>query len=382
MTAVPATPPMHLILQGDAFMRGRHYGEQARDRIHRSLTNYEAMFASVGIAWAQAVARARVFEDVIGRVFPGQLDELRGIAQGSGTDMGALMALNCRTELLPANYLAIASGLLPPTLADGGHANECTSLAVSDQSDVRLLAQNWDWLGSQREALVLLEQHPDQGVSHITVAEAGMLAKIGLNDRGLGITLNILRSHEDDYRKPGMPVHALLRGLLDCEDVREARELALSLIYCSSSNVMMADADGAIVSIEASPRGARAVEAQADGARRWLCHTNHFCDPDLRSIDASLEGNLSTTQRLLRAQARIGQVHDRETAGSLLCDQSDDLQSICRFPDPSMPPAARIETVVSVVMDLAARTLWLSPAQPSITGYRAWPLEARVMLGD
>lgn len=376
-----AALPLQISLHGSAAVRGQAYGAAARSRIERSVDSYQRMFAAVDLPWQEAIDRAAPFEQEIADVFPVIIEELRGVAAGSGMDFGSLLALNCRTELLPANYLALVGKSSTANLPDGGQVNECTSFAVADGSANVLLAQNWDWVGAQREALVTLDQHPDDGPSHLTVTEAGMMAKIGFNEHGLGVTLNILRSHEDGQRT-GMPVHALLRGLLNYRDLQEALEVALSLRYCGSSNVLMADASGNIASLECSPRGAVALPATVEGSRATLCHTNHFCDPALARIDASVAGNLSTTERLQRALEQIHTVSDVQSAGVLLSDTSDGLTSICRFPDPSLPAAARIETVVSTIMDLTARQLHISAAQPSVTPHQLVAMTEPVLAGE
>ncbi|MEZ5738453.1 MAG: C45 family peptidase [Burkholderiaceae bacterium] len=356
-----AMPPPTLVLKGDARARGRTYGDAMQKRIHRSLDSYRGMFETCGISWAQAQAMAAPYEAVIERTFPHLLDELRGLSEGSGVDFASLLALNSRTEILPPNYLAIASaGALD------AYANECTAFAVSGSA---LLAQNWDWIGSQREALVLIEAHPDDGPAYLTVAEAGMLAKIGLNEHGLGVTLNILRSQRDGSQA-GMPVHMLLRGLLDCRDLGEARELALGLAYAGSSNILMADAGGAVGSLEASPKGARMIEPDGD----VLCHTNHFLHADLAPEEANLAGNLSTVERLSVARARIHEVSDMVSAAALLSDTSAGFDSVCRFPNPAMPAPAAIETVVGVIMDLRSRRMHVSGAQPCVSAFHAYTL--------
>ena len=56
----------------------------------------------------------------------------------------------------------------------------------------------------------------------VTLCEAGTLAKIGLNDAGLGVCLNLLRSSEDGGHD-GTPIHILLRQVLaTCRSVDEA----------------------------------------------------------------------------------------------------------------------------------------------------------------
>lgn len=377
MTAArqPALPRIEL--RGSAHARGRRYGEAAGRQIAVSVACYGEMFAVCGMDWQQVAERARPLEAVIERAFPAALEEIDGIAAGSGVSFGTLLALNARTEMLPPDYrarVAALAGAVPPA---GGAVNECTSFAVaapaatghdSGAPGAVWLAQNWDWLGRQRDALVLLDVTPEQGPRYLTVTEAGMLAKIGCNQHGLGVTLNILRSF-DDGRRPGLPVHILLRALLACESVAQAREFSRAQPhYASSSNVLMADAGGAIASLEYSPRGVR--ELRPVAGRLW--HTNHFVDPEQAKFDANLAGNSSTIARYGAAGELLGAgraAMSLAQAKRLLSDERGGFDSICRFPDPAVPGAARIETVASVIMNLTARELWVSPAQPSLDGF-------------
>lgn len=330
------------------------------------------MFATCGISWQSAIDKALPCLDVALTTFPQLEDELKGLADGSGTDLNSLAALNCRTEILPPDYLSRATGLAPETLPDTGHLTECTSLAFQRNDGPTWLAQNWDWIGRQRDSLILLEANfPDQ-TGYMTVTEAGMLAKIGLNRHGLGITLNILRSARDGAA-PGMPVHLFLRGLLELETVEEATALAESVSFASSSNFMVADKHGSMASIEASPLGAKILDAKildannAQPEKRGLCHTNHFLHDELTGIDTGLKGNISTESRLAKATELLPDSDDLDSITQLLSNTSDGLQSICRFPDTSLPAVAQVETVVAVAINMTERQLWLSAAQPSIT---------------
>jgi hypothetical protein len=53
----------------------------------------------------------------------------------------------------------------------------------------------------------------------------------------------------------------------------------------------------------------------------------------------------------------------------MLRDEADGYLSICRRPDASLQPEARIETVASVVMDLGARVMHLAPDLPARADY-------------
>jgi isopenicillin-N N-acyltransferase like protein len=347
-------------VSGKAFERGRMHGEQARGRIERSIANYAHLFAFCEIAWDEAQQRALAYRDAIGALDAGLLEEIEGIAAGAGRKPGEILALNARTELLPPTYLGKA----------GGPSGECTAIAVQESASDRgtLLAQNWDWLGAQRDALILLRVPETDRPGFLTLTEAGMLAKIGMNTLGFGVCLNILRSVEDG-RNTGVPVHVLLRALLACsKTVAEATAFATRLSFGASSNVLCADVTGEAASLEISPLGVRVLH----GASGTLCHTNHFIAPDTEGWQLELADNLSTEPRLARARrhaAALG-VHGVEDLKTLLRDESDGFLSICRRPDPSLPEEARIETVASVIMELAHATIHVAPDIPSLTEYR------------
>jgi isopenicillin-N N-acyltransferase-like protein len=347
-------------LQGTPHQRGRSHGERARARIERSLASYQKLFAFVGLDWAEAQRRGAPYRDVVGAFDAGLLEEMEGIAQGAGRPFAEILALNVRTEILPPSFL---------TGADPG---ECTAISVKPAASATgetLLAQNWDWVGSQREALVLLRvAEASDAPACLTLTEAGMLAKIGLNAQGFGVCLNILRSTFDDGR-PGVPVHVLLRALLKRSSVRDAVAFASDLQFGGSSNVLCADLGGEAAALEVSPRGLRVVRAK-DGSDT-LCHTNHFLHPEAAAWQAMHVPNLSTLPRLARALelADARPKHSIEDLKVLLRDETDGLLSICREPDRSLPPEAQIETVASVIMELARGVMHVAPDVPSRADY-------------
>ena len=75
-----------------------------------------------------------------------------------------------------------------------------------------LLAQNWDWHPDAAASTVVWIVEHEHGW-FATLTEAGMLAKIGLNDAGLGVCLNLLNTTADGGLD-GTPVHLLLRRTL------------------------------------------------------------------------------------------------------------------------------------------------------------------------
>ncbi len=362
-------------ISGSARERGQQHGLQAKARIERSIATYVRLFAYCGIGWQRAQRLGAGYRDVIGDLDPALLAEIEGIAAGAGRHVDEILALNARTEILPPSYPGephpdqrkIAAANAKQGAPDWG---ECTAVAVKpaqSTTGTTLLAQNWDWLGAQRAALVLLRVRNADGAACLTLTEAGMLAKIGLNSRGFGVCLNILRS-TDDGRHPGVPVHVLLRALLERDGVADAVAFASKLSFGASSNVLCADAGGDTAALEFSPRGLEVVR----GADAALCHTNHFLAPAAARHQASLAPSLSTVPRLARITALTGAHQGKFSPADLqrmLRDECDGYLSICRSPDPSLAPEACIETVASVVMDLGERVMHIAPDLPSRVDY-------------
>lgn len=359
---------------GSARERGRIHGIAARQRVARSVATYARLFAYCGISWREAQNRGADFRRAIEALGGRLLDEIEGIAEGSGRLVDEILALNVRTEILPPTFPGdphprwreLDAGNRASGVPDWG---ECTAIAVPRAASATggtLLAQNWDWLGAQRGALIVLRERDPDGPACLTLTEAGMLAKIGLNEHGFGVCLNILRSRTDGERA-GTPVHPLLRALLACRSVAEAIEMARDRGFGASSNVLCADAAGDAANLEFSPAGLQVVRGEG-GA---LCHTNHFLSLDGERGQTALAPSLSSVPRLTRARALVRNRDKIDIAElkQILRDENDGLLSICRRPDPSLPAEARIESVASVVMELAAGRMHVAPGVPSLVDY-------------
>ena len=128
--------------------RGLIHGQGARAQVAHSVSTYARMFAGCGISWTQACERAQAYADVIAALSPCWMAEIQGIAEGSGQPLEAILALNCRTEILPPTFFsdepqlahaALAANRaagLPDWLADApwdGALNdgECTAMGVT-----------------------------------------------------------------------------------------------------------------------------------------------------------------------------------------------------------------------------------------------------------
>jgi isopenicillin-N N-acyltransferase-like protein len=239
--------------------------------------------------------------------------------------------------------------------------------APGDPGGATILGQNWDWLLHSAQTLIVLEVRPDDGPDFVTVVEAGLLAKTGLNAAGLGLVTNALVT-DADLGTPGLPYHVLLRAILDCATVTEALKVLQAGTRSSSANYLIAHASGAALNVEAAP---------GDFTRLYplfpdhglLLHTNHFLSPRLHPVDVSLWAMPDSAVRLQRLRA--GATRSATLAGfrALLADHADRPFGICSHPDPHDHPLEQGATIASVLMDLTARRLWLAAGNPCQASY-------------
>ena len=168
------------------------------------------------------------------------------------------------------------------------------------QTGPAIIGQNWDWLLHAAQTLVVLEVRQDDGPDFVTVVEAGLLAKTGMNAAGLGLVTNALVT-DADVGEPGLPYHVLLRAVLDCATVTEALEVLQAGPRSSSANYLIAHASGAALDIEAAPGDFTRLYPlfPEDGV---LLHTNHF----LAGIHPARPGPVGHAQQRRPAAAPPG----------------------------------------------------------------------------
>jgi isopenicillin-N N-acyltransferase-like protein len=246
---------------------------------------------------------------------------------------------------------------------------ECTALAAGPSVTSRgqvLLGQNWDWYTAIKPEPVLLRIRQPEKPEIITLAEAGQVAKIGMNSAGLGVCLNFL-THTDQGH--GMPVHVILRQMLGYANLGEAIHAACSVPRGGAANVLLAHAAGEILDLELT--AARSDFIYADDG--WLVHTNHFESIRLRDGDAGLASSMSTLARAARARrllaASRGDI-SLDTFHSILTDHAYEAYAICRHAAPHEPVLQQTATQASLVMDLGARMLYIAVGQPCQEEYR------------
>jgi isopenicillin-N N-acyltransferase-like protein len=307
-------------IKGGAEDLGIQQGTLLKDRIHRTVDFYKKHFLQpedyiLGIAAQFRKATETFRRDLY--------LEIEALSRAAEVDPLWIYALNGRTELLNLN------------------PNECTTLAFRKQS---LIGQNWDWDSEVEELAVVLDIEKEDGHRIITMTEPGMIGKIGMNNYGLGVCLNFLSI--DDYQPDGVPLHVLLRSILECESVSEALDRVRAYLPGKVGNILISDRSGVIEDIELAGH-----EFHSASVDELFVHTNHF----LSDVDYDPRFFPNTLGRYKKAKELLNGIRrpSIKTMKDVLKDHSDEENPICRkrFSHPLLTDDTSI-TVTTTIMDL------------------------------
>ncbi len=335
---------------------GYQHGAQCREMVRKNIDLYFRLFHYYAkLDRQQACSLARKFIPVIQSFDPLLLEEIQGIAVGAQVEMDEILALNCRTELMYAETLP----------RDG----ECTALAAlpeATKSGDALLGQNWDWRPSLLHTTLLLQIQQPGRPSLVTFTEAGIVGKIGFNSTGLGACLNILKV---PVGKVGVPVHVLMRSILNSERFGDAIHRITCMDRGSANNCLIAHADGFVLDFEMAPQTLDYLYPKAG----ILVHTNHFTSERLKPLDANLTQFPDSLVRLGRARqklaGRIGRI-SVEDFQEVLRDHFNYPDAVCRHPDERDPEEEHVQTVASIIMNLAKKEILISHGPPCQNDYQ------------
>ncbi|GAA2385969.1 acyl-CoA--6-aminopenicillanic acid acyl-transferase [Dactylosporangium salmoneum] len=347
-------PPIPLIeVSGTPRDCGIAYGAAAAGLIAANTVSYMARFAAVAGLGADRVREyGALFRAASHRHAPRVAEMLDGVAEGAGVPAEEIYALNGRTELIYG-----ATG-----------ASECTAIGVLDDRSAdghTTLAQNWDWHPDQRPFALLLATRDELGAEVLALTEAGMLAKAGINDAGLGVCVNMLTSAQD-RRDGGVPYHVLLRATLEARHLGAAVKVVCATPRGASINLLVGQAfgdgtPGEVIDFEVAPDDV-GFRYPVDGI---LTHTNHFEEPALAAIDTLRAIGGSSFFRAARARRLLGPGPiDEARLHAVLRDHGGHPQSICRHDEPGAAEADRTETLFSLVLDLDERRMSIAAGPP------------------
>ena len=279
-------------VSGNPTERSKSYAEQLRTRIQQTYDFYnDLVFKHSELSGVEIYNRVNILISKTRAVFPNLISELECISESSNIPIQQIFLINARTEILNASV------------------GECTSIAIPKNN---LLAQTWDWIEEMENLMVILIVEKEDGSSFVTLTEPGMLAKIGINNYGISVGLNFLKSK---HSLDGVPVHLLLRAILDCTSLKKVREIVAQSNMGKSSYIPVATSIGEAVGFEFSNDAMQELTPLDD----VLLHTNHCLAPNMTSVPLPTSNQrYETTLANLRTDTNF----DFATVDRILSDTS------------------------------------------------------------
>ena len=290
-----------VVLEGTPFNRGLVHGRTLRGEIHEL----------VGL-WKRDLARQfRMDADTFIRQFlagtdylpaikkwtPDLLEEIRGIAEGSGISFETVLTFQLVDEYW-ANGGAIA----------GEH---CSGLGiVAEDNRPTYVAQNMDLEGFRDGFQVVLNvKHTDSGLESFVFTCPGLVALNGMNSRSVGVCVNTLLQLRP--RRSGLPVAFVVRGLLERKTVEEAIGFLRDIEHASGQNYILGGPAG-IYDFECS--AGKVARFVPEGRKGVVYHTNHplanddYTERYRRSLEGGGKndrGDVNSIARFQALQARL-----------------------------------------------------------------------------
>tara|TARA_B100001939_G_scaffold338664_1_gene344516 strand:+ start:1994 stop:3121 length:1128 start_codon:yes stop_codon:yes gene_type:complete len=342
-------------ISGPAKERGRQYGCQAGDLIRKSVEIYKTAFEQKRVAWGEACELARHFVPRIRQYNKAFMEELEGIAQGAELPVEEVVAINARTELMYG--VRPLAEQAPEEDMDG-----CTgAIAMSSvtANGHTLHGQNWDWRDECADSALVLKISPEEGPDILTFVEAGILARCGMNSKGIALTGNFLQG-DKDFGREGTPAPILRRQILMSSSFAEALQCVFTARRAFSNNLMISEANGECIDLETTPDEVF-----------WICpdngvlvHANHFVAEAAKAKlkDIGVLTNADSLYRDVRVrrylEERLGRISSEDFQAAF-ADMYGSPKAVCRVPVAG-PGGKTSSTVATIIMDTTAKVMWIA----------------------
>jgi len=326
---------------------GFQHGEMLAEQIHRNIAFYRPLILSNFTDEATALKTTQRFKERIRAFNPNYAIEINHIALGAQVDEPLwVYALNARTELALTRT-----------------PNECTAVVLPQE---QLIGQTWDWSHHLEDNFVVMEIQLPTGHKILQLTEAGIIGKIGMNNRGLGQTLNILWMVNKVLL--GVPVHVLLRAILETSTLEEAKEAIKRSAGGKASNILVAQG-GEAFDVEFAGEETFSYDIHSG----FYVHTNHYLhSPNPIHLEQSDPMNSHTRYGVAADGLRESTEKTMGTLMKVLSDQSHEEYPILRkYKLDPLEAMGTCGTLATIVMDLKNLRMKVRKGNPSSPWFAA-----------
>jgi predicted choloylglycine hydrolase len=261
-TTTKAVPVLEL--SGNAYERGLQHGKALKQDIAAVYAKWKDNIRketkgdpdSVLDAFRKAIH----FEPITRKYAPALLDEMKGLAVGSGQEYKDVYAFQLVDE-----YWVYRNR------ENNAEKHHCSGIGVpATAGRPAFIAQNMDLENYMQGYQVLLHisatvTEPEQYI----LSCAGLLALGGMNGKGIGLCMNTLMELESST--DGLPVAFIVRAVLAKQEGKEALQFLKTIKHASGQNYILGIADS-VFDFEAS---ANQVVRFQPATSQAVYHTNH-----------------------------------------------------------------------------------------------------------
>lgn len=229
---------------------------------------------------------------------------IRAIARGADVSSGSICLMNAMEPTLSSVGGCITCG----------HA--CSAVAVRGSRSATgepIIARNFDYLPMVQPYHIIRESRPVNALASLQFTVAPVAGAIdGINEAGLCITYDYAFTL-DVPAAPAPSISMIISGALErCRTVSDAADYISIRPRWGGGILMLADETGDVASLEIS--GTRSWLRRPSRDEDHLFHTNRFCGPDTKAVEAPLDAVLDKrAPRALRGK-RVHESAERRDA--------------------------------------------------------------------
>ena len=293
------------------------------------------------------------FLDGIRKHTPELYDEVQGIAKGADVDFNTLYAYQMFDE-----FVVYASNKY--------RFGKCSGLGVHSRKDKpNLLGQNNDLPPYYDGTHAVLRINYPSGLEAIVFTWAGLLAQNGVNNRNVGVTMNIVPTAKGT--EDGVPMPYIVRGILETSSSDEAVKFLKSLGGSAAPMNFIIGDGSRVVTVENTADAAKVFENFH--GENWVAHTNHHLDIDLSTLDDTAVSKTVPRYRALEEMLKgKSAAVDAERAKQIFRTKPVLKNWVT---DPGFP------TMESIVIELAAGNprVHIAPGPPDTNRYSTFDFE-------
>lgn len=328
------------------FERGVQYGQQAKEEVDIAVEFYKRKFVGFP-GWEKITEFAKQFIEVSKEYFPEAIEELEGIAKGSGHTVEELMVVNARYEISNFDW--------KPECSTGVYHNQTTGK--------KYIFKNCDLGPEVKNHLVILHVIRPDGFRAVGITEAGQLVRDGYNNYGLGM-VNSAMLENTDHAGVAVPGTVVRKKVWESKTFEEAANVTRTVFRTTSTNMLLADKYGNAIDFECFPGGADEVGC----VNNMIGTGNRFTVYPEKNRGRIILDGIDRGLRLKELMTEAGDTIDEFKIMEILKDEKGYPQSI------NSKMSASWETVYSIIVNMTDDKVYICLGRPSEGEYKEYPL--------